>query len=549
MHAALWKLYRLRIRGAVRGMVRQLNSTRGVVLAIFTLLVLASMIGPNLNASRQLDRAGVAGPSTRTLADVIPVVMLAYLLLSVVTSLGERAISFSPSEVDFLFPAPFSRRQLLLYKILGQVFGAIFIGLFMPMSLIVCIRSWLAAAVGFFLAFLLINALTLCAQLAAQSIGERAFTRARKFLLGGVIVAAAAALGQAAARGLEGPWQETLLRARHSLVAEIVLAPFAVVTRIIVAERLLPDTLGWISLGTVLVAGVYAIAIRLDANYLETAARISQQLQERRRRVLSDGMFATPTERLVHSSRLPQPPWWGGVGPVVWRQLIQAFRGGRRALVLVLIMVALMGAPLLVAPRGDHRLSMFLPHAVIGIMVYMTFLFSAQVPLGFRGDFDRMELLKSLPIRPLAMACGQTVVVAVLLTLVQCVIFGATAVIVPSAAGELLVAGLFALPCNWLLFGTDNLLFLLYPSPLVASGSEGFFMMGRTVLFMLVKFLVLGACGVVASIPAGIVYFLTGSIPPACVAAWLTLFLPISGILLIMAWALGRYDVGAAAAE
>ena len=57
---------------------------------------------------------------------MIPVVMLLYVVLSILTSLGERAIYFSPSDVDFLFPAPFSRRQILLYKILGSFTAAIY---------------------------------------------------------------------------------------------------------------------------------------------------------------------------------------------------------------------------------------------------------------------------------------------------------------------------------------------------------------------------------------------------------------------------------------
>ena len=216
------------------------------------------------------------------------------------------------------------------------------------------IRSWPAAAVGFFLAWLMINSLTMCAQLVAQSVTERAFTRARKLLLGGVIAAAAVAMGQAASRGLDGPWQETLLRARHSPVAEIVLAPFAVFAKIITAERLIPDALGWVALGAILVVGIYALAIRLDANYLETAVRVSQQMQERKRRVMSDGIFAPQSKRAVRSSRLPQPPWLGGVGPLVWRQVVQSLRGGRGAMVLAVIVVVAIGAPLAFGARREQ---------------------------------------------------------------------------------------------------------------------------------------------------------------------------------------------------
>ena len=122
-----------------------------------------------------------------------------------------------------------------------------------------------------------------------------------------------------------------MLRAGIRSVAEILLAPFTVFAKIITAERLVPDALGWAALGAILVVGIYALAIRLDANYLETAVRVSRQMQERKRACRERRHFRPAIQRDVRSSRLPQPPWLGGVGPLVWRQVIQALRGSRGA--------------------------------------------------------------------------------------------------------------------------------------------------------------------------------------------------------------------------
>jgi len=272
-------------------------------------------------------------------------------------------------------------------------------------------------------------------------------------------------------------------------------------------------------------------------------------MQERKRRMMSGGIFSSQSKRAVQSSRLPQPPWLGGVGPLVWRKAIQSSRGSRGAIVVALIAVAAIGAPMVLGARRDSQLPTILPHMIIGIAAYVTFLYSGQSPLGFRGDYDRMDLLKSLPIRPLAMACGQLVVAPMIVTVLQGLVFGVTAVFLPAAAAELLVAALFVLPFNWILFGTEEFLFLLYPSPLVATGSEGFLKMGRAMLFMLAKLLVLVACGAAAAIPAVVAYLVTESIPAACLVAWLALLLPVLGILLLVAWAFRRYDVSAGASE
>ena len=99
---------------------------------------------------------------------MVPPGMLLFVLLNIFSSIGERAIYFTPSEVDFLFPAPFSRREILLYKILGGVTAAVYFGLFFPVMTFRYIHSWPAASVGFFLASLMISSLTLCASLSAD---------------------------------------------------------------------------------------------------------------------------------------------------------------------------------------------------------------------------------------------------------------------------------------------------------------------------------------------------------------------------------------------
>ena len=544
MHTALWKLFRLRIRGSFRSIFTRLKTPRGAALGVFTLLVIGMMLGPNLVMALALGRAG-APIGSEWLRDMVPPGMLLFVLLNIFSSMGERALYFTPSEVDFLFPAPFSRRELLVYKILGSVTAAVYFGLFFPVMTLRFVHSWPAASAGFFLASLMISSLTLCAQLVGQTVSEHAFTRARRLLFWCVFAAVVAALGQAAAGGID---ETTLERARHSPVAEIVLAPFAVFAKVIAAERLFPDALGWAALAAAMVAGVYALAVRLDANYLEMAARVSQKLQDRRRRMMTEGIFASRMGEVRHS-RLPGPRWWGGVGPLVWRQVIQALRGSRGALMAVAIMVVAMGTPLFFAARQNHGAPMMLPHMMIGMAAYATFFFSAQAPLGFRTDYERMDLLKMLPIRPLAMACGQTLVVATVLTLLQWLVFAATALAVPAAAGEMLAAALFAVPYNWIICGTENLLFLFYPSPLVPTGSEGFLKMGRVMLFMLAKLLMLAACAAATSIPTAIVFLLTQNVPAAGAAAWIFLVLFAFGVLVLIAWAFRRCEVNVVTAD
>ncbi len=549
MHSALWKLYRLRIRGSIRAIVRRFKSRRGAALGVFTLLFLGMMFGPSLVVAFSVGFAGMLGQRADWFREAAPVGMLLFVVLSIVTSLGTRALYFTPAEVDFLFPAPFPRRQILVYKILGSVTAAVCIALLFPISMPLYIHSWPAAAVGSFLAWLLLGSLTMCAQLVAQSVSERAYTRARKLLLGGVIVAAAVARGKPPAKGSTAVgrrrccrhgirrrpksfWRPSLCSPRSSPPSAYSRTRWAGRRW---ARRWLSPPTRWQSAWT-------PITWRrppASAGRSRSAGGASPAAP-----------FLSRGPARLRSSRLPQPPWLGGAGPLLWRQAIQALRGSRGAILLTVIVVLAMGVPMALGAHGEHHgLPAVLPHIVIGVAAYATFLVSAQAPLGFQGDYERMELLKSLPVRPLAMAGGQMLVITVVLTLLQWSAFAVTAVCVPTAAAEMLAAGLFALPYNWILFGTENFLFLLYPSPRVATGSEGFLKMGRVVLFMLAKFFVLGVCGGLAAGGAAVVYLLSQSLPAACLFAWVTLLLPVLGIPLLVGWAFERYDVSAGASE
>jgi hypothetical protein len=543
MDTALWKLYRLRMRGSLRAIVGKLKTVRGAALALFTLLVFGMMFGPNLVMALVHRPQPAMTPVADGFREFISAGLFLYCLLTIGTSQGERVIYFSPAEIDFLFPGPFSRRQLLLYRILGSLNGAVFIALIMPMAFTLHVRCWPAAVVGFFLAWLLLHSLTMCVQLVAETVSERAFTRTRRLLLWGFLAIGALAIGLAARQGIGEHWLENLKQIRHMPVVVVLLAPFEVYARVITAERLFPDALGWAALGTILVIGLYALAIRLDANYLETAVRVSQKVQQRRRRASTEGVFAYQAKRPVASTRLPHLPWLGGIGPLVWRQVVQSFRGHRGVFLLVAFILLPMVISTLIGSVGSTDLFKRLPQIVIGAAAYMTLIWSAQSPLGFRSDYERMDLLKSLPIRPLAMAGGQILGVTLLLTLLDWTVFGVVAIALPSSAVEMGLAGLFALPVNWLFFGLEDFFFLLYPSAPVAAGSEGFLKVGRRMLTMMVKVLVLTLCAVIAAIPAVPVYLVTESLLATALVAWCATLLPALGLLPLVAWAFQRYDV------
>src|SRR5262249_59206383 len=114
------------------------------------------------------------------------------------------------------------------------------------------------------------------------------------------------------------------------------------------------------------------------------------------------------------------------------------------------------------------------PLATAGLLLWLTIVLTTMVPFDFRGDLERMEVLKTLPLPAWRVALGQLVTPVLLLYLVQALLLGA----VQLAWGQwnfLLVLFLvFAPPANLLVFGLDNLLFLWFPSRVVAANPGDF---------------------------------------------------------------------------
>ena len=63
---------------------------------------------------------------TPRLGSVVPAALLGLLLMALFTATRQEGIVFSPAEVDFLFSGPFTRRQLLFYKLFAGAPGRCF---------------------------------------------------------------------------------------------------------------------------------------------------------------------------------------------------------------------------------------------------------------------------------------------------------------------------------------------------------------------------------------------------------------------------------------
>src|SRR3954466_4215093 len=91
-----------------------------------------------------------------------------------------------------LYAAPFTRRQLLAYKPPQSANAATLAATLFSLFILKFTTFWIAGWVGCLLTMVFMQLVSMAAALIGQSVGERAYTRARKYglVIFGAIVAA-----------------------------------------------------------------------------------------------------------------------------------------------------------------------------------------------------------------------------------------------------------------------------------------------------------------------------------------------------------------------
>jgi hypothetical protein len=528
---ALFMLYTLQARALVRRLGRSMRSVKGALLAIFGVLVIGLWLAPSVWQAH-------AGPRTdpQRVRDAAPMLLLTMAVMSLVTSGGEKAVAFTPAEVDFQFPGPFTRRQLLAYKIGKALAGLLFSATLLAIVFLRHSTGWLQAWCGLFLAMLFMHLLSMAIALVAQSTGERVYNRWRKAIVGLVIFVVGGAVTLFVHEAGLRDFAAISRALRGSRAGTILLAPLDVFGQLFTAGSW-HDGLVYGSLA-VGVNGVLAVVVfYLDADYLEAAAARSQAVYARIQRLRKGGLSALAGPGKRARGVVPRLPFMGGMGPIVWRQMTNALRSSR-GLLLVLLIVAVVVGPIVVTSRKGAAVGT----PVLGIVAWITLFVVGWLRFDFRADLDLMDHLKSLPLRPWAVAAGQIATPTLLMTACHAVIIGGIMAVSHRFDGMFVAAVALSLPFNVLLFGLENQIFLLFPSRAAATPAD-FQGYGRQILVFFATGLLILIAGGLAGTAGYAVYLVSGSRPAGVAAAGVVLTLTAAATIPAVGWAYERFDV------
>lgn len=539
MHPALLKLLRMRIVAWGRRFVSRGSLLRRIIGGLFAGYILISWIASFFFLALS-DRRPPTDPAV--VLQFGPLVLALFIALRLAGALTSRALEFTPAEMDFLFPAPFTRRQLLVYKLgLGSL-GGLFLSLILSGRLMHLGASWLSAFVALFLAFLFTQLAGVLASLARQRVGQGTYGRVTLVLAAGVLLAGAFAalpsIREAGAADVGAIVRGIAERAHQSTIARAALWPFEVFVRVLVSPPG-PALAGWTAAALGLLAALLLGIFRLDVLYAEAAVAASARSAARLDRAKRSGTGLVARSAAI---RIPALPRLAGVGPIAWRQLVGAARAWPSVLVLFVVLVALLaGARWLVGAENAGAASAF------GLAFPLYIIFSSLIRFDFRGDIDHIDTLKSLPIRPWAVALGQLTAPA-LITASTIVLVGVfLAVFLPGGArvGNLwlpVACFLCALPAAILICAIENVVFLLFPTRMTAgSAGDTNTMLRHTATAILKLMLLAGAGGTFAGVWA-LVWFTTESVAATIAALWLAACtLALVGVWLL-AFSFRRFD-------
>jgi hypothetical protein len=491
--------------------------------------------------------------------------MFSLVVLTLIASVGYRGLYMPKDEIELLFSAPLTRRDVIRYRLLTNVgrsiFGGLIVGLF-------AMRSAPNALYAFAGTFVAVQTLPLLSQGISLVLGgaeSRIASRVPKRLgtIAGIVAAVfyvgiliflvtnsqkgvgkwleRSEVGQVITDVIEHPWMLTMS------------SPCLPWAKMITADSA-GTFLTWLAVSLAGWAVIFELVSRIRVDYrelsLQTASDLAKRIQRARR---AGGASASPVSKTASGWSVPWFFGRGRFGAIAWLKTASIVRKARGTLLVSIVIVSLLTAgatAIEVSKKGQASESV-----IIGVAIGMVFVgclyLCGGLRFDFREDLDRMEFVKTCPARPwvvfLATMTPQVVLVSALIAL---------ALLVKSAiVGRFHAVNWALLPAIPLLTITwtsiDNIVFLAAPVRYVAGQDTVLQNAGRMVILMFVRFVIVLGVFVTLAVPIGLAVLTalklpataSVAIPVGCVVAFFVWLADVSILVAAGAWQLRRFDV------
>ncbi len=485
-HPAIAQLLRLQSAGRVRRMWGRFCQPRRLVLSVIACVLAVVWLS---NAALTVWLREAASPQTlRALLSLGLVFYAAWHFAKAAFFRPESQFDWTPAERDILVAMPLRPRDLVGYQLASVTATTILKSGLFTLLLLPDLRCVPLGLLGVLLAMLTLEMLRMAIEIGTWGMGRSAFLAYRAavvaglvaggFAVGAVIVREDALGGRLnAGEGLLRRFLDLLVQLNESVFGYTAL-PFRPCIDLVLADSLTAANLGLAALTLGLVTGLAAAVVGLYS--LTSRLVVARERRSYRADDAARDVFGSSTRNATEPPqqdvlRLRRIPRWGGAGALAWRQLVGARRHWGSLLTAMIAPSVIACAPCFVI--ADPEVAFL---ATTGTLAFYTFLLlPTALRFDFRRDLDRLATLKGLPITPAAAAIGQTVAPVLIATLFQCGVLAFAIAARSLPPHQLFTTMLVMIPLNVLVFGLDNLIFLLYPYRMQQEGLEIFL---RTIL-------------------------------------------------------------------
>ena len=493
-HPATRQLHRQRSVARLKRMATGFQSPKRAVLTCIALVLGVVWIGQ-----------AVAGVFLRDASDPVRLFrwvtlgMTGFALWNLIKVTFRKPVEpfeWSEAEKEWLGAAPLSRNDLIRYRISGISIAAMFKASIFVLVMIPDLHYLIVGFIAMYVGLVFI-------ELARMSMEVLVYGLTRKQLIGlqvvvgaivlaGLITAGNWTLGQWRAgqfsEMLTLPFMKTMQEGLQAIpgttVGSWICWPFS-----IVAGIMLTTQLDWMfAIKSIACLAILPAAIAA-LQWIDSRVILIRQANEEKSwssaARLSKANRAEGSDLLSNAGKERRAPRGGGVGALVWRQLL-----GVRAYQTTVIFSLLPPMLITLGPvLGKQSGFPMIRELILMLGFWSFFLLPAALKFDFRRDLNRINVLKSLPITPWRVTVAQLAVPVLLTTLFQLVVLLVAMAINQYSPWYIAMAMALLIPFNVFIFALENIVFLLYPYRV---SEEGVQMFVRTILAFTAKGFVLG---------------------------------------------------------
>lgn len=585
-------LLRLKLRGGLRRTRRRIKTPRGAILTLLGV----SLVGVWIAA---IILGGAFGGSAGELADPdvlragVRLGLLVFLLISVGGAFVHRGLFIPQGEIERLFAAPLSRRDLIRYRLLVSVGRSLLGGTFFALIVSRRLPNPIYGFLGVLFAIQILPVINQFLAILAGVIEGRLAKRLKSIgslmmIAFGLTAAAVCYMLFTGTTVEEMPFVSDLLsKITPATAAELkeggIAMPAFIESATLIFEpwaRMLTasngfDFLTWFAACLGLWLLFFEMTTRLPVDFrelsLETAAHTAARIQ----RVRKGGGAAGAKARL--GAAWMRVPWSFGRGParaVAWRKGTSVLRKARGTLwvsVIVLLFVTLLstvisGANTPSRPGSDYSGgemvvdSSAIDLAALGttllpslMIAFLGVLYlSGGLRFDFREDLDRMETMRAWPIRPsrlfMATIMPQVILISGMILMALALRVAITRDFHPALFGVAAFVPAFAMA--WV--SLDNALFLFMPVRITPGQGGMIPNAGRAFLVIFLRMLLLAFVLGLGGSTGYLVHYTVGrfmevgpevGLISACVSSWGVLLLVDVCLLYFGGLLVKRFDV------